>query len=84
LAQELPNRLFCLASGIGENEIEKRLKKLGDLGTVAFKMDTALEKQVEGFPSKENVTVKDLHRKFIEIARAKGVGSQESKTKNSG
>jgi DNA ligase-1 len=71
---------ISLAFGMDETEVENELKNLGDLGTVASKIEAA-EKEIGGFSSKENISVNDLHKEFLKIARAKGSGSQEFKKK---
>jgi DNA ligase-1 len=81
IGTEIARSAISLAFGMDETEVENELKNLGDLGTVASKIDKAAEKEIEGFSSKENISVNDLHKEFLKIARAKGSGSQEFKKK---
>jgi DNA ligase-1 len=81
IGTEIAKSAVSLALRTDETEVENELKNLGDLGTVASKIDKAAKKETEVFSSKENMSVNDLHKKFLKIARATGSGSQEFKKK---
>ncbi len=81
IGSEIAKSAVSLAFGMDETEVENELKKLGDLGTVASKINKTTKKEIEDFSLKENISVNGLHKEFLKIARAKGPISQDFKKK---
>lgn len=70
------------AANLDEDAVEQKMKWLGDLGDVAFKVIGRKERRFEDFLETENhPTITDVHDSLVKIARAKGVNSVKSKEK---
>jgi DNA ligase-1 len=78
---EITKSAVSIAFGIEAAEIEDQLKKIGDLGTVASKIDKAATIKIEGSAFKGKLSVSKLHKELMKIAQAEGSGSQEVKEK---
>jgi DNA ligase-1 len=78
---EISKSAISLAFGVEKTEVENSLRKFGDLGTVASKLDKAAKRKIRGVSFKGKLSVNNLHKELIKIARAKGTGSQEIKEK---
>jgi DNA ligase-1 len=81
IGSEIAKSAVSLTFGIEDADVEDKLRKIGDLGTVASKIDKAATSKVEGTSFTGELSVKNLHKALIQIARAKGSGSQEVKEK---
>jgi DNA ligase-1 len=81
IGTEIAKSAISLTFGIEKSIIENELKKFGDLGTVTLKIDKAAKRKIEGVSFKGKLSVNNLHKELIKIARAKGTGSQEVKEK---
>ena len=66
------------ATGYTKEEVEKKYKEIGDLGTVAEQLGTK-KRQRSLFA--EKLSVEKVFSNFIKIAQMQGSGSQESKLK---
>ena len=82
LAEKLALRAISKVSGIGEDETQRMLQKLGDIGIVA---EESLKKKRQmslfSFESEENLTVSKVYGNFEKMAIAEGHGSQTRKIK---
>ncbi|MCD6383080.1 MAG: ATP-dependent DNA ligase, partial [Thermoplasmata archaeon] len=78
VADKLSLKAISLAYGIPTSEIEKRWKRVGDLGLAAEEMCKG-KKQVSLFS--EPLTVKKVYNNFLKIASKEGERSQEFKIK---
>jgi DNA ligase-1 len=81
IGTEIAKSAISLAFGVEKTEVEDKLKKFGDLGTVTSKIDKVAKRKIEGVSFKGKLSVKDLRKKLIKIARAEGAGSREVKEK---
>jgi len=81
IGTEIAKSAISLTFGIEKTVIENKLKKFGDLGTVTLKIDKAAKRKIMGISVKGKLSVSNLHKELIKIARAKGTGSQEVKEK---
>ncbi|MFH1239603.1 MAG: ATP-dependent DNA ligase [Candidatus Diapherotrites archaeon] len=76
LGEKLVIEAITKFSGYEKIEIEKKFKKQGDLGLVAFEL---AEKKKQQSLFSEELSVEKVFRNFEKIANAEGAGSQESK-----
>src|SRR3989338_982467 len=68
----------ALCSGAGNEKVEERYKKEGDLGSVA---QTLLGKKSQMALSSEKLTLVGVYSAFVRIAKTGGAGSQQMKIK---
>jgi len=71
MAVKMVVRAVASALGKETDEIEKKYKKVGDMGLLVKEMDFG---KVE-----ESLTVSEVHKKLLNMANDSGVGSQERK-----
>jgi DNA ligase-1 len=76
MAEKLAIRAISIASGFREDEIEKEIRKEGDIGKAAEEL-MKKKKQTSFF--KEELTVERVYDRFERIARAQGKDSQDLK-----
>ena len=71
------------ASGCQSDQILEILKKTGDVGIVAAKViENQRQPTIASFLGSERLTISDVQKRFNDIARASGKGSQNVKVKN--
>ncbi|MDD1742762.1 MAG: ATP-dependent DNA ligase [Methanotrichaceae archaeon] len=71
------------ACGCSSNQISEWLRATGDPGLVAYQV--AEKKKPIGFAAfaeQSQISISEVHKRFLAIARASGKGSQETKIKN--
>lgn len=82
IGNEIAKSVLALIAEADEQEIEEELRKIGDLGEVAYKMIKVEGRKFEDFLTlKKQLSVEDVHRGLVKIAMASGSGSQEVKKK---
>ena len=81
VGSEIAKSAVSLTFGIEEAEIEDKLRKIGDLGIVASKIGKAATSKIQSALFRGELSVNNLHKALIEIARTEGSGSQEVKKK---
>lgn len=79
LAEKMMIRALALAYGLDDRMITKLYKETGDLGTVAQKLSKGEKEE-----AKDELSVTDVYKKLLEIARDGGEGSQERKVEKMG
>jgi DNA ligase-1 len=75
MADSLARRAVATATGAPEDEIGRLLRSSGDLGTTAEELLTALARP----PTPKPLEVREVYDGLLQIARASGEGSQETK-----
>jgi DNA ligase-1 len=81
IGTKLAQSAIVLAFDVDEGKIEDDIKKFGDLGTVASRIDKNTKKKCENYPFERELSVNAVHHELIKIANAKGSGSQKTKKK---
>ncbi len=76
VAEKLVIKSLASVTGKPESEIEKILRKMGDLGKVA---ENILEKKAQTTFFHKPLTVEDVYSSFEKMANATGAGSVETK-----
>ncbi len=79
LAEKMVAKTVAMASGISQKEVEKHLKKTGDLGTTAQELKKKGKAQTTLFA--KELTVERVFETLDKIARSTGTGSQDRKVK---
>lgn len=75
IAEKMMIRILSAAYNKTEEKIEKTYKEIGDLGSVAYKINT--KKTANG------LSVEETHEKLLKIAKDEGSGSQDRKVQTS-
>ncbi len=82
VGDEMAKSAIALAAGVDEEKVGEEMKEIGDLGEVAHKLIGAkIQKFEEFFEFEDGLSVEDVHRGLMKIAKASGSGSQEVKKK---
>ncbi|NIR86553.1 ATP-dependent DNA ligase [Candidatus Bathyarchaeota archaeon] len=76
LGNKMVQDAISVATDVKVEEIEKRMKEIGDLGEVVKKLEIK-EKSMKG-----ELSVEDVYESFLKIAKATSSGSVEIKKKN--
>ena len=76
MAEKLVMRSIAKVAGVGELEVESRLKRVGDIGEAAAQLLSA--KRMKKLVSTE-LTVSEAHREALELSRLSGKGSISNK-----
>jgi len=67
IGTEIAKSAISLTFGVEKTEVEDKLKKFGDLGTVTSKIDKAAKRKIEGISLKGKLSVNNLHKELIKI-----------------
>lgn len=82
MGDEMVKSAIGFAANLDEDAVEQKMRELGDLGDVAFKVIGKKERRFEDFLETENQpTITDVHEGLMKIAKAKGANSVEFKEK---
>ena len=82
IGDEMAKSAIALAADIDKQKVEEEMKKIGDLGEVAYELVRGKERKFEEyFRFGDELSVEDVHRGLMKIATASGSGSQEVKKK---
>ncbi|MDZ4256520.1 MAG: DNA ligase, partial [archaeon] len=76
LGEKLVEQAIAHATGYSKEEVAKRFKKTGDLGTTAEEL---LQKKTQQSLVKQTLTVKKVHANFMKLATTAGTGTQDTK-----
>jgi len=76
MAEKLVMRSIAKVAGVGELEVERRLKKVGDIGEAAAQLLSA--KRMKKLVTTE-LTVSEVHKEALELSRLSGKGSISNK-----
>ncbi|MFO7872693.1 MAG: ATP-dependent DNA ligase [Candidatus Undinarchaeales archaeon] len=77
IAENLMIKTISKTAGVPENQIEKEMKKEGDLGAAA---ENILKKKKQKTLSKRTLSIKNVYEKFENIPDVSGSGSIDEKT----
>jgi DNA ligase-1 len=82
IGDEIAKSAIALAADIDKNNVEEEMKRIGDLGEVAYELVEAEKRRFEdSFSFGESLSIEDVHRGLMRIATARGSGSQGVKEK---
>lgn len=82
IGDEMAKSAIALAADVDKRKVEEEMKKIGDLGEVAYELVRDEERKFEEyFRFGDELSVEDVHRGLMKIATASGSGSQEVKKK---
>lgn len=78
IGESFVKEAISIATGASEDEIERKWKETGDLGTTA---EYFLKNRKQMTLAQKKLTVRDVKNNFVKIAEQSGAGSQERKVK---
>lgn len=82
VGDEIAKSAIALAADLDKQIVVEKMKDIGDLGEVAYRLVGPKEKKFDDFFTfEDSISVEDVHRGLMKIARAEGPGSQEAKQK---
>jgi DNA ligase-1 len=82
MADEMVKSSIAMAADIKEEEVDSKVRDIGDLGDAADELIKKKQKKFQDiFEFKSPITVEDVFRGLMKIAKSKGSGSQELKKK---
>lgn len=77
MGEEMTKSSISLALELGEDEVNERFQKSGDLGDLAAEVDHEPEKKFEEIFEIKDLTVEKVHEGLLKIANTSGENSQE-------
>ncbi len=82
IGNELAKSAIALAANVDKSKVEEEMRRIGDLGDVAYGLlKDEKRKFEEFFTFRDSPSVEDVHEGLMKIAAASGSGSQEVKEK---
>lgn len=77
MAEKMLSKSICLAFNLDKKLFESEYKKIGDIGQVVKKF----KNQTQLFDEQKDLSIEEVYNQLILLAKADGVGSQETKAK---